>query len=215
MGWGGTKSPRTGQLKVVIVASLTFSRRPEKVVEGGHSRRPLRRRDRVGDAGLFAAQCRASHRRNRGAGSQRSGARRRGDSIGPATIGRAEESPSRKSNRRNYFFWSSSPKFEQPPQGFQQKGSQSVLWTAHDDNEDDLRYTVLYRAENEKEWKVLKDKLGRKVLHVGRDFPARWGLLSADRRERCAVESDGRCADDIAGQRAFRHRQYAADDRTA
>ncbi len=57
---------------------------------------------------------------------------------------------------------SSSPKFEQPPQGFQQKGSQSVLWTAHDENEDDLRYTVLYRAENEKEWKVLKDKLAEK-----------------------------------------------------
>jgi hypothetical protein len=57
---------------------------------------------------------------------------------------------------------SSSPKFEQPPQGFQQKGSAAVLWTAHDDNEDDLRYTVLYRGENEKEWKVLKDKLAEK-----------------------------------------------------
>lgn len=57
---------------------------------------------------------------------------------------------------------SAAPKFEQPPQGFQQKGSQSVLWTAHDENEDDLRYAVLYRAENEKEWKVLKDKLAEK-----------------------------------------------------
>jgi hypothetical protein len=57
---------------------------------------------------------------------------------------------------------SSQAKFEQPPQGFQQKGSQSVLWTAHDENEDDLRYTVLYRGENEKEWKVLKDKLAEK-----------------------------------------------------
>ena len=56
----------------------------------------------------------------------------------------------------------STPKFEQPPQGFQQKGSQSVLWTAHDENEDDLRYVVLYRGENEKEWKVLKDKLAEK-----------------------------------------------------
>ena len=56
----------------------------------------------------------------------------------------------------------STPKFEQPPQGFQQKGSQSVLWTAHDENEDDLRYAVLYRGENEKEWKVLKDKLAEK-----------------------------------------------------
>ncbi len=57
---------------------------------------------------------------------------------------------------------SNTPKFEQPPQGFQQKGAQSVLWTAHDDNEDDLRFTVLYRAENEKEWKVLKDKISEK-----------------------------------------------------
>jgi hypothetical protein len=56
----------------------------------------------------------------------------------------------------------STPKFEQPPQGFLQKGSQSVLWTAHDDNEDDLRYIVFYRGENEKEWKVLKDKLAEK-----------------------------------------------------
>ncbi len=56
----------------------------------------------------------------------------------------------------------SSPKFEQPPQGFQQKGSQSVLWTAHDENEDDLRYSIQYRGENEKAWKVLKDKLDQK-----------------------------------------------------
>ena len=57
---------------------------------------------------------------------------------------------------------SSSPKFEQPPQGFAQRGSQSVLWTAHDDNEDELRYSVFYRGENEKEWKLLKDKLDQK-----------------------------------------------------
>jgi sugar lactone lactonase YvrE len=57
---------------------------------------------------------------------------------------------------------SSSAKFEQPPQGFQQKGSQSVLWTAHDDNEDDLRYSIQFRGENEKSWKVLKDKLNEK-----------------------------------------------------
>jgi outer membrane protein assembly factor BamB len=57
---------------------------------------------------------------------------------------------------------SAAPKFEQPPQGYAQKGSQSVLWTAHDDNEDDLRYSVFYRGENEKEWKPLKDKLGEK-----------------------------------------------------
>jgi len=55
-----------------------------------------------------------------------------------------------------------SPKFEPPPQGVQQKGWASVLWSAHDDNDDDLRYAVYYRGENEQDWKLLKDKLEQK-----------------------------------------------------
>jgi len=54
------------------------------------------------------------------------------------------------------------PRFEQPPQGTLQKGYQSVLWTAHDDNDDELRYTVYFRGENEHEWKLLKDNLEQK-----------------------------------------------------
>jgi len=53
-------------------------------------------------------------------------------------------------------------KFEQPPQGFREKGYQSVLWSAHDDNDDDLHYAIYYRGENEHEWKLLKDKLEQK-----------------------------------------------------
>jgi WD40 repeat protein len=53
-------------------------------------------------------------------------------------------------------------KFEQPPQGFREKGYQSVLWSAHDDNDDDLHYSIYYRGENEHEWKVLKEKLDQK-----------------------------------------------------
>jgi len=56
----------------------------------------------------------------------------------------------------------SSQKFEQPPQGFVQRGYQSVLWSAHDDNDDDLRFSVFYRGENETQWKLLKDKLDQK-----------------------------------------------------
>jgi WD40 repeat protein len=56
----------------------------------------------------------------------------------------------------------SSPRFEQPPQGFSQKGFMSALWNAHDDNDDDLRFAVYYRAENETQWKLLKDKLDQK-----------------------------------------------------
>jgi WD40 repeat protein len=54
------------------------------------------------------------------------------------------------------------PRFEQPPQGTLQKGYQSVLWTAHDDNDDEMRYAVYFRGENEHEWKLLKDNLEQK-----------------------------------------------------
>jgi len=53
-------------------------------------------------------------------------------------------------------------KFDQPPQGTQQKGYQSVLWSAHDDNDDDLRYAVYFRGESEHDWKLLKDNLDQK-----------------------------------------------------
>jgi outer membrane protein assembly factor BamB len=52
--------------------------------------------------------------------------------------------------------------FEQPPQGVVQKGYQSVVWTAHDANDDDLKFAVYFRGENEREWKLLKDKLDQK-----------------------------------------------------
>jgi len=58
---------------------------------------------------------------------------------------------------------STSPaRFEQPPQGFRDKGYQSVLWNAHDENDDDLRFSVYFRGENETDWKLLKDKLEQK-----------------------------------------------------
>jgi hypothetical protein len=46
-----------------------------------------------------------------------------------------------------------------PPQGFADKGFQSVLWSAHDDNEDDLLFSVYYRGEGEQNWRLLKDKI--------------------------------------------------------
>ncbi len=53
-------------------------------------------------------------------------------------------------------------KFEAPPQATVQKGYQTVVWTAHDDNEDELKYAVYFRGESEKEWKLLKDNLEQK-----------------------------------------------------
>ena len=51
------------------------------------------------------------------------------------------------------------PRFEPPPQGSAQKGQQSVLWTADDANEDELTYSIYYRGESEKDWKLLRDKI--------------------------------------------------------
>jgi WD40 repeat protein len=56
------------------------------------------------------------------------------------------------------------PRFEQPPQGFRDKGWQSVVWAAHDENEDDLRFAIYFRGENETEWKLLRDKLEQKFF---------------------------------------------------
>ncbi len=56
----------------------------------------------------------------------------------------------------------SSAKFDPPPQGFSQKGFQSVIWSAHDENDDDLRYAVYFRGEGENEWKLLKDNLDQR-----------------------------------------------------
>jgi sugar lactone lactonase YvrE len=54
---------------------------------------------------------------------------------------------------------SSATRIEIPPQGFREKGYQSVIWSAHDDNDDALVYTVYYRAAADKSWQLLKDKL--------------------------------------------------------
>jgi WD40 repeat protein len=54
---------------------------------------------------------------------------------------------------------SKSQKLDVPPQGFEEKGYQSVLWSAHDDNDDDLVFSVYYRGEGEQIWRLLKDKL--------------------------------------------------------
>ena len=50
-------------------------------------------------------------------------------------------------------------KMDVPPQGFVDRGYQSVLWSAHDDNDDDLVFSVYYRGEGEQSWRLLKDKL--------------------------------------------------------
>jgi hypothetical protein len=51
------------------------------------------------------------------------------------------------------------PRFEPQAQGVLQKGYQAVLWSAHDENDDELRFSVYFRGENQKDWLLLKDNL--------------------------------------------------------
>jgi len=37
-----------------------------------------------------------------------------------------------------------------------------VLWNAHDENDDELHFSVYFAAENETDWKLWKDKLEQK-----------------------------------------------------
>ncbi|MGC1188758.1 MAG: hypothetical protein WA871_15340 [Candidatus Acidiferrales bacterium] len=53
-------------------------------------------------------------------------------------------------------------RFEPPPQGFRQKGFESVLWNADDENDDTLEFSVYYRGEGETSWKLLKDKIDQR-----------------------------------------------------
>jgi hypothetical protein len=54
---------------------------------------------------------------------------------------------------------SDSSHFDPMPQGFTQKGFESVLWTADDPNGDQLEFSIYFRGENESSWKLLKDKV--------------------------------------------------------
>src|SRR6476646_1171145 len=44
------------------------------------------------------------------------------------------------------------PRFDTPPAPIKDSGSVGVRWSAHDDNEDDLVYTLFYRGDNESAW---------------------------------------------------------------
>jgi WD40 repeat protein len=46
-----------------------------------------------------------------------------------------------------------------PPPATKDRGYVAVRWAAHDDNDDDLVYSVFYRGDNEREWRLLKSGL--------------------------------------------------------
>jgi hypothetical protein len=53
--------------------------------------------------------------------------------------------------------------FEAPPPSSHDRDSIGVKWSAHDDNDDQLVYSVYYRGDGEKRWLLLKDNLADKA----------------------------------------------------
>ena len=51
---------------------------------------------------------------------------------------------------------------ESPLTGVRDRSSIAVRWAAHDDNDDDLVYSLYYRGENESDWKLLKSGIADK-----------------------------------------------------
>jgi hypothetical protein len=49
-----------------------------------------------------------------------------------------------------------------PLPAIRDKGAVTVRWAAHDDNGDDLTYSVYFRADNDKDWRLLKDGITEK-----------------------------------------------------
>lgn len=54
------------------------------------------------------------------------------------------------------------PHTEPPPATTKDRTSIAVRWNAHDDNDDNLVYSLYYRGENEREWKLLKSGIADK-----------------------------------------------------
>ena len=54
------------------------------------------------------------------------------------------------------------PRFEISVPAVRDRDSVAVRWSVHDDNDDELVYSLYYRGDNETRWKLLKDKISDK-----------------------------------------------------
>ena len=54
------------------------------------------------------------------------------------------------------------PHYDQPPPSVHDRDSIGVKWTVHDENDDQMVYSVWYRGDGQSRWLLLKDKLSDK-----------------------------------------------------
>lgn len=51
------------------------------------------------------------------------------------------------------------PRFDPPPPSVRDRDSIGIRWSAHDDNDDQLEYSLYYRGDDEARWLLLKNRL--------------------------------------------------------
>ncbi|MBI1739316.1 MAG: hypothetical protein HYR57_00295, partial [Candidatus Koribacter versatilis] len=51
------------------------------------------------------------------------------------------------------------PRFDPPPPSVRDRDSMGIRWSAHDDNDDQLEYSLYYRGDSESRWLLLKNHL--------------------------------------------------------
>ena len=60
----------------------------------------------------------------------------------------------------------SGPHFESPPSSTHDRDAIGIKWTAHDDNDDQLVYSLYYRGDGESGWLLLKDNVTDKAYSI-------------------------------------------------
>ena len=172
---------------------------------------PRNLRPEVTSASPSIRRARSSSVRSRPASSEIAGFEDNtsdGRAAQPRSLGRAasgpRQSPTPALGRRIY-----------------QKGLQTFVWKADDDNDDRLQFDVLYRREGETAWKALQARAHGPDLRVGHDVGAGRHLLREGGGVRRAVElartprwsaRSRACSFDIDNTRAA-HRAAAGDAR--
>ena len=91
-----------------------------------------------------------------------------------------------------------------PLPAMKDKTAITVRWAAHDDNGDDLTFTLYLRGDNENVWRLLKDGVTEKAYTFDAIAASRWRLPGEGGGLRCAVAQPGRGAHQFKGERPVR-----------
>ena len=104
------------------------------------------------------------------------------------------------------------PHFDAPPPATHDRDSIGVKWSVHDDNDDQMVYSVYYRGDGETRWLLLKDNLTDKFYSFDASLLAGWRLHRQGRGFRRAFAFSRSGVDCGKRERAIRSGHDSAAD---